>query len=150
MKFKSSRSLKIAVLWSGTQVQRGTRPSPLLHGVTSCLFMEHLLCSALVETMADPSVPSQCSPSADGNSYEPNGHTNKQNIVIERPREGRGFPRSCPGDGGQESCSEAVYSFAGAAKTKYHRPGVLRSRNQFSHNSGGFKSEVRRRGFGFF
>ena len=30
MKFKSSRSLKIAVLWSGTQVQRETRPSPLL------------------------------------------------------------------------------------------------------------------------
>ena len=34
--------------------------------------------------MADPSVHSQCSPSAEGNSYEPNGHTNKQNIVIVR------------------------------------------------------------------
>lgn len=60
----------------------------------------------------------------------------------ERPREGRGLLRSCPGDRGQESVSEAVYSFAGAAKTKYHRLGVLRSRNQFSHDSGGFKSEV--------
>ena len=36
-----------------------------------------------------------------------------------------------------------VYSFARAAITKYHRMGDLNNRNLVSHNSGGWKSEIK-------
>ena len=36
-----------------------------------------------------------------------------------------------------------VYEFARAAKTKYHRIGDLNNRNLFSHNSSGWKFEIK-------
>lgn len=45
------------------------------------------------------------------------------------------------------TCSSRVYIYADvlprAAETNYHRLGSLNNRNQFSHHSGGWDSEIR-------